>query len=412
MNNKIIKLIIIAIILIIIIIGILLILLNKNNNYIEETPEGNFQITLEEKVYLLNENQTFYTIETIIQKYINTIKDKETEQLMNILSKEYIQENQITNENILQKLITVKEEENHILEMVYAQDEWEYSIYYTYGTINNVEIYNKIIFDFTTVGYSIQPITKKQYEDAINNNIQEKNVNIQLNNYNMINYVIVKDETIVGKYFTKYRELCKNDIQKAYELLDEEYRNKRFGNVNNFKKYVNDIKDEIESIYGTSYKKNKNKDYTEYICTDRYGNIYTFKETSPMQFTMLLDTYTIEQAKFTKEYSKANDQKKVMLNIDKFIQMVNSKDYTAAYNCLADSFKNNYFKTELSFEKYIKTNLYRYNTVIYKTYTDEVAGIHQYKLTITDKQNANNSKDFNVVMKLNSGTNFEMSFEV
>ena len=39
------------------------------------------------------------------------------------------------------------------------------------------------------------------------------------------------------------------------------------------------------------------------------------------------------------------------MNIDKFFQMINRQDYDAAYNCLAQSYRNNYFTTEEEFEK-------------------------------------------------------------
>ena len=42
------------------------------------------------------------------------------------------------------------------------------------------------------------------------------------------------------------------------------------------------------------------------------------------------------------------------MNVDKFFQMINRKDYKTSYKCLADSYKNNYFKTENDFANFVK----------------------------------------------------------
>lgn len=34
--------------------------------------------------------------------------------------------------------------------------------------------------------------------------------------------------------------------------------------------------------------------------------------------------------------------------------MINRKDYKTSYKCLADSYKNNYFKTEADFANFVK----------------------------------------------------------
>ena len=42
-----------------------------------------------------------------------------------------------------------------------------------------------------------------------------------------------------------------------------------------------------------------------------------------------------------------------MTNINKYIEMINNKDYTAAYSVLDETFKNNYFGTVNNLEQYI-----------------------------------------------------------
>ena len=342
--------------------------------------------------------------------------------IYNLLGKEYIREFGITADNLYNKYKKIGESKLILDEIKYYDISSDVSLYLVKGKNVNYTNYKQeeislmVVIDYYNRAYSIYPweyVEKhklNQYEigQQVNFSIEE----IEKNKNNTFVYKNYTNEDMAKEYFEIYKFKMLNLAEEAYNELDEEYANKRFGSVKNYKNYIKDSYSEIYISSINSYDANENKDYTEYVCKDQYDNLYIFKEKSIMDYTVTLDTYTLEQAKFTTEYEKANNQKKVMMNIDKFFQMINAKDYSSAYNCLADSFKNNYFKTEASFEQYIKTNLYRYNIVTYRTFSDEVAGIYQYRLTITNKQDMNNEKDFNIVMKLNSGTDFEMSFEV
>ena len=95
-------------------------------------------------------------------------------------------------------------------------------------------------------------------------------------------------------------------------------------------------------------------EYSEYVCRDKYQNLYIFRAKNPLDYTVLLDTYTITTDNFKTTYDKSSEEYKVAMNIDKWIQMINSRDYTSAYNCLDETFRNNNFGSEEAFEKYMK----------------------------------------------------------
>ena len=101
-----------------------------------------------------------------------------------------------------------------------------------------------------------------------------------------------------------------------------------------------------------------------------------------------------------------------MMNIDKFFQMLNAKDYKAAYEKLDMNFKNNYFKTEQDFENYIKQRVFSYNKVEYVSYNGDISGIFKYDLNLKNKQNETQEVSFSVVMQLKEGTDFVMSFNI
>ena len=59
-----------------------------------------------------------------------------------------------------------------------------------------------------------------------------------VNEYNLVN---ITDRQLAAIYLNDYRNYLKNNIEQAYELLNEEYRSKKFNNIEEFKTYINTI---------------------------------------------------------------------------------------------------------------------------------------------------------------------------
>ena len=101
------------------------------------------------------------------------------------------------------------------------------------------------------------------------------------------------------------------------------------------------------------------------------------------------------------------------MNIDKFFQMINRQDYKTSYECLAQSYKNNYFKTEESFENYVKNNFFTYNKVSYEDVEQKGDKLYVFTIKLTDLTGENKeTKEVTIVMQLNEDLNFEMSFSM
>ena len=99
------------------------------------------------------------------------------------------------------------------------------------------------------------------------------------------------------------------------------------------------------------------------------------------------------------------------MNIDKFFQMINRQDYKTAYSCIAQSYKNNYFKTEEEFITYAKNNFYTYNDVTYKNYEQKGSYLYTFNINLSDLTKENSEeKEIKIIMQLNDDLNFEMSF--
>lgn len=228
---------------------------------------------------------------------------------------------------------------------------------------------------------------------------------------NEFSYVNVSQEELVLIYFNKFRKNMLNYIEKSYNALDEEYRNKRFGNIEKYKLFVEDNYDQIAVSELNAYNVNEKEGYTQYVCIDKNGNYYIFNETAVMQYSVILDTYTLDMPEFVEKYNSTNEQGKCALNIQKFMQAIDAGDYGYAYNHLSETFKNNYFKTQSNFENYAKENFYVKNSAEYTGFENKTT-VYTYKLNITNKEDESQKTSKTFVVKLNEGTGFELSFNM
>ena len=403
--------------------------INSRKEQEEVAGDENAIIEKEENITLLRSNSIFYTVKNMIQGYLNASASNLSEELYNILDKQYIESEGITKDNITEKLPKLGNNILYYAQKMYIKEMEKGDILYCYGQIETyktdeereiiknkdlTDIYFKVIIDYENASFSIEPINKNQYENVINAQIDgNQEINIKRNKNNVLNYANASDDSIIASYMATYRELCQENINQAYALLNEEYKKIRFPTINEFKKYIQSTQEQFTKMYINSYEKETIEDTVVYICKDKLKNVYIFKETSPMQYTIELDDYTIENTNFNEKYKNASNRDKGILNVDKFFKMINMTDYKAAYAVLDETFKQNNFKTELDFENYMHSNLFRYNQVNYQEYSDKITDILTFKLSLTDATAKEDRQiAFNIVMKLGEGNNFTMSFEI
>ena len=238
----------------------------------------------------------------------------------------------------------------------------------------------------------------KQYEE------------IKYNKYNEISYAYINDQQLCNIYLMDYKSKMINNLEEAYKQLEEEYRQKRFGSLENFKSYIAKNEEKIYGIKLVKYEVKQGKDGNTYTCIDQYGNYYIFNEIAIMQYSVILDTFTVDIPEYVEKYNKAKAIEKVALCIDKFIKNINAENYTLAYSMLSQGFKNNYFKNQTNFENYIRQNFLGKDQIEFQELNNE-AEVYVYRVTLTSKDNENKIEK-NINVKLGEGTQFEISFNI
>ncbi len=434
------KIIFVLTLIIFIIIIILLVLNSKNNGTAEDDfSNSEFEKTdvyeTSNKIEKVKNKNKYYAVQRILNTYIRYIKESNgiidfqeydddeikssgMSKLYNILDKEYITEQNLKQEDI-QKFIKKYEKYDIEIENMYMYEKTtEINIYFVIFNIDGNE--NKLLVktDSENMTFSIfldDYIKEKGYSNDMNvDKINISSDNIDNNNDNQFKYINISDEYMAKQYINSIKNNMLMKTEYTYEnLMDKEYKEKRFGNVENFVEYVQKEQEEIDKIELSKYMVNNYDDYVEYICLDQNGNYYIINEKSVMNYTFKLDTYTLPQEKFVNTYDNSSDKQKVQMNIDKFIQMINRHDYRTSYNCIADGFKNNYFNDQSNFEKYIKNNFYSYNKLQFVSCEQKTTDIYVCRIQISDLTEENSEiKTIDIIIQLGNNTEFKISFSM
>lgn len=429
------KIAIITIIILIIIILAVLLHYRVEKEFIDTLPsEVKFSAEGTKIAPSAVETSMYFSIEACVDKILYYSQNSNKEAILSLMNGEYISSNNITQNNVLDVtgLNTIKKYK--VIKMYTAAREF-YRMYFVQVITDSGYIYLNIDEDLETSSFNFKMLSKEEFEKYISTEIPVYKKYIERNSYNSMPYRQLSIDDVTENYFNDFIENAIEFPEIAYSSLDKEYRDARFGNFEEFKKFISnnaDIKqiyeynlgddedyESIEDYFYSApqkigierYNKEISDEYTKYIFIDSYDNTYIFYVTSGMQYTVILDTYTMDLPEFTNKYSTATDQEKVILNINKFALAINNGDYKYAYNKLADGFKENYFPTFDEFTTYIKSNFFAKNNFEYVSYGNEAGAYYTYTVNIKDKSGiSTNTLNKTFIMQLGEGTDFKLSF--
>lgn len=433
------------------IIIILIFMIKNQNNYQESNilkeEQEKFLNTLDNPAQSINGKKPeelkfeslYFTVDSCINKYIKYLIEQNP-LICKLIDEQYINENGINEQNVYDKIPTYNN--SYRTSQMYSITGVTYSTYYVKGTDSNKNIYLIVNTDDINKSFSILPIDEQTFNSKINETIETSEKyekEITNNSYNTISYQYFSEQDIVEKYFQDYLNNMLYDIEKAYEFLNDEYRENRFKSMEDFQNYIqsNQSKmlkmcknarkqytdfstyEEYEEYYRTvsnfglsKYSIEETENGKRYICIDSYGNNYIFNVSSIMQYSVILDTYTLDLPEFIEKYDSGNDETKLTLNVGKVIEAINNKDYEYVYNKLNETFRNNNFSDISIFEKFIENNFYEINEVVEFSYKQE-GNVYVCTMGLKNKENSSdNLKSVTILIQLLDNRNFEISFSV
>lgn len=366
---------------------------NVNNDMISpETTVLTFNTSIEKET----SNSVLYSLNKNTNKYFN-----------------YIKENNETAINELggNSIYLITNNVKYVVKQAYVTQNQYMSKYYTYGTLTiangnytaqTQEIYMILYLTAENKGYKLQTISKEEY---LNRTALEQNdtIEIQEGTYNKFEYEYIDNVKQMEIYLEDYSFQIFNNTENSYNLLNTEYKEKRFKDLQAFVQFLNEKQGQLHNIKINQYTVDEENQNKIYKGTDQYGNYYEIIEKSYMNYEIILDNYTML------DYSNDSDENKIKLSAEKFILMLNSADYTNAYNLLEPSFKQINFPTEQDFINYVKSNFYARNIVASKGLSEDGICTVTIKDSISTQANKI-QKQFKVIM--GEGMSFTIEFNI
>lgn len=366
------------------------------NNTIPDVEPESTELTFNTSIYEENSNSGLYSISKNIDKYFNYIKEG------NNIAIEELGGNSI---------YVITNNVKYVVKQAYVTQNQYMSKYYTYGTLTiangnytaqTQEIYMILYLTAENKGYKLQTISKEEY---LNRTALEQNdtIGILEGTYNKFEYEYIDNVKQMEIYLEDYSFQIFNNTENSYNLLNIEYREKRFNNLQAFVQFLNEKQGQLHNIKISQYTVDEENQNKIYKGTDQYGNYYEIIEKSYMNYEIILDNYTML------DYSNDSDENKIKLSAEKFILMLNSADYTNAYNLLEPNFKQINFPTEQDFINYVKNNFYARNIVASKDLSEDGICTVTIKDSISTQANKIR-KQFKVIM--GEGMSFTIEFNI
>lgn len=383
---------------------------NDGNIVIEEEPQGDIEEdAIKDREKVINATY-FFSVEECINKYLDAIKMGGAVEVISYLDENYIQQNNLTEENIL---TNIEQGYDFIAtEMYEKRDKTLYS-FIVKGVVDD-DIYNQqkyyiVDLDLSNSTYKITPLYNNNYTSIEQIQEREKLEKIEQNNFNKFEFLRLSEDEIYSKYANYFINLLKNNSLEAYNMLDEQYREMRFmDDYNRFSNYINLMNG--NNKLDTEIKEISKYDNGGYIIKTKNDNRYIINASYPMELTVQLDEYTIITDSFKESYSSASDIKRLSTNIDKIMKMINNYDYENLYNLLDESYKANNFSNINDFINYIGEKFYNSNYYeIISINQDEE--LNTLEVKVYKDGSANSEYNINkIVVILGETTNFKFYF--
>ena len=407
-----------GIVVVLLIIIIIILLINNTKNEQQNTDiigGGTYGDKETQTDKELVENTTvFFTVENCINDYVSYIQEQDNKAIYNLLDENYVKNNKININNVKDYIENFNSNEMFIATKMYEQRKENINTYIVEGLKDdseyNTNLYYIVEFDINKSTYNITPLFANNYKNLDDINVKTEAYTIKENENNVFKYYRISNEAVAEKYLNYYTKLAKQNPEKAFSLIDENYRKERFKDFETYKNYSNRMSNKYDNlnIVGDSYE--VLSDSTKYILKDSENEVYTIVAKEIMNFSIQLDDYTIETDEFKKLYLSATNEAKAVTNAEKFMKMVNAKDYETAYQLLDDTYRANVFPTFDLYEQSLEASFFDNN---YYSITDisEQGSYYIVTLDLKDRiSSAANTKQIKIIIGLQDGTNFKMSF--
>lgn len=266
------------------IIGLLIVLFSSNE-------KNDINSTQYSYLSAVNDESIFFSVSSNINKLYEYIQLDDLSSAYNLLDKSYIETNNISYQNLLEKLNLEYGSVSFSARQMYVISNKNQYKYLVKGYIkkDTMDVATEIIntsycilnYDVENGGFSIELITESKYLELIKNrkiNFDDFFVNIN----NQFEYVNISESSLASLYFNDFMNDLFANPTYAYECLSTETKENYFNTYDEFLTEINNNLEYYSSIRYTGYNISNN----EYKYIDNYNNEYVFTVNNVMNYTV------------------------------------------------------------------------------------------------------------------------------
>lgn len=338
-----------------------------------------------------------------INRYILFAQNGDAENLIEYLDKNYLNENNISEADLIDISKSYGTNEPYLKELNYEEITQKITIFE--AITNNGTFYiktEKENQDDNKIKYSIMlklvENEKKLQEDLLEDS-------------KVVEYGSLTQKEIAKDLYIRFVNTYYQNKEEAYKLVNERYKQFRFKTIEEFKNYMDSIRFNTEG--DISCTEIENDEYTQIDMRDSLGNALGFRYESCLKYSVFLDTYLFGSQGKGDNYIQLNDEEKVKQNIYEYFQMINTYDFESAYNYLRNETKEKFNSID-SYKEYLSKNLYKHNIVRIEKKENERSKdkLYQYLCTITNQENESEAKYLNMLVELEVDPEDNTSYQV
>ena len=259
------------------------------NNGTNNTPPTTSNVDEVTTDFTLLENESvFFGLSDIINHYLDSIMVRDTDELMTMLDEEYINEFNITTNNLYNYINHNYANAAYTPKEIYYNPNSDVTYYFIDGYVMNYTVSATsftshvkflVIVDESTNRYVLRPIEADNLEDYIDSyNIKVR----ELTTGNALATRTISEEEKITTYLSEFMNFLISEPNEAYELLTDS-KKREFGSATNFVSQVPDIYEALSStVY--SYAMSEEEDRTVYSVKDNNQNSITIYEYGIMNY--------------------------------------------------------------------------------------------------------------------------------
>lgn len=364
----------------------------EKDKTIEEEEKTEFQI--------LKDDETYYQIIDIVSDYAFSIENNDVAKIKSLLDTSYLKKYEV---NSLQS--SNSEEfynySSYNPSMIYEKTKKSVTVFLVYGSKvigdgeGKGEKFNAVVkIDKGNNSYSIIP----EISDNIKND-DSLFCNIEKNEYNELKKVNVDSSKIANRFFSDYIYMTLTDIEKSYNYINNEYKEKKFSN--DIKKYIQYANKKFLNYKNGILPIEKCKTYKKdgenfYYIEDSQKNYFIIKQKDVFNFEIYLDCYTIETEAENYIYNQLKQANKVLYNARNIIDSINTEDYDYLYSHV-DNIENE----KEQYVKYLRNYISDSALKVQKEELSVNSKKYEYIATLQDEKDSIKNIKINIELQQN-----------